>query len=108
MPVQLPLDPVNPNYRVGTVLGGEQFILDIRWNGRDGAWYMDILAEDEDPIVQSLKLVLGSVPGLSCVDPRAPRGIFEVVDLSGAGIDAKVDDLGTRVIVLFFEVEEVD
>ncbi len=107
MPQQLPLAPSIANYRVGTVLGGVSYLLDVRWNGRAEAWYLDVLTEDEEPIRRGIKLVLGSALGRRCVDTRFPPGILVAADTSGAGIDAGFDDMGERVVVLYFAPEEL-
>ena len=98
---QLPLVPSIPNYRVSTDLAGTQFILDVRRNERAGAWYLDILSEDETPIMRGIKIVLGVVLGVTNVDPNFPAGSLVAIDTSGKGVDATLDDLGTRVIVVF-------
>lgn len=107
MPQQLPLVPSIPSYRVGTALGGTQYVLDVRWNARDAAWYMDVLAEDETPIRHGIKIVLGALLGRRTIDPAFPAGIMIATDLSGSGVDAGLDDLGTRVIVLFYDGAEI-
>lgn len=107
MPVQLPLEPSVPNYRVGCAIGGRQFIFDVRWNTRSEAWYVDILLEDETPLAHGLKIVLGANLGRRIVDTSRFLGMLSVVDTSGEGRDAGLDDLGTRVQVWFFGLEEL-
>lgn len=107
MPQQLPLIPTTPNYRVGTTLNGTNVVLDIRWNARDGAWYMDILTEDEVAIAYGVKIVLGTLLGGRVVSALFPRGYMMASDLTGAGSDAGLDELGERIQVLFFEPDEV-
>jgi hypothetical protein len=107
MAVTLPLVPSIPNYRVGTVLDDVQYILDLRWNGRASAWYMDVLAVDESPIKHGIKLVLGSVLGRRVADSRFPQGTLMAADLTGAGQEAGLDDLGVRVAVFYFSPGEV-
>lgn len=107
MPQQLPLRPSIPNYRVGTKLGGVSYVLDVRWNGRADAWYLDVLDEGADPIRVGIKLVLGAALGRRCVDPRFPPGILMASDTSGAGVDATLDDMGDRVQVFYFPPEEL-
>lgn len=106
MSALLPLQPSIPNYRVGTALDGVQYILDVRWNGRDGAWYLDLLQEDETPIAHGLKLVLGAAIGSGITNPDFPPGVFVCRDLSGVGLDAGFDDIGTRVVVYYFPDSE--
>ncbi len=107
MPQVLPLIPSVPNYRVGTVLGTAPFVLDVRWNGRDGAWYLDILDEDAEPILTGIRVVLGALLGGRSVNPAFPPGRLIAADLSGEGRDAGIDDLGTRVLVYFYSAAEV-
>lgn len=107
MPFVLPLDSAAPHYQVGTSLDGVQYILELKWNMRDEAWYLDILAEDEDPIRHGMKIVLGTLLGRRSVDPRMPAGAFIAADLSGAGREATIDDLGTRVVVYYYTADEV-
>ena len=103
MPETLPLQPSIPFYSVGTTLSGLPFVLNMRWNGRDSAWYMDILTVDETPIAHGLKLVLGAIVSRRVVSESMPPGVFTVNDLSGAGREATLDDMGTRVIVNYHD-----
>lgn len=109
MPVQLPLIPSVPFYRVGTVLAGVQYILDLRWNGRESSWFMDVLDEEETPIRSGLRIVLGALLGARSANPDFPAGAFIVSDLSGQGLDAGIDDIGEnqRVQVYFYTNAEV-
>jgi len=107
MPRVLPLIPSTPNYRVSTTLDGVQYILDIRWNGRAGVWYLDVLDIDEDPIAAGIAVVLGSALGIRTTDARFPPGMLIAVDMSDEGHDAGFDDLGDRVAVLYYEEDEL-
>ena len=102
----LPLQPSIPNYRVGIALEGVQYIFDVRWNGRDTAWYLDVLQEDETPIAHGLKLVLGASIGSGITNPNFPPGVFVCRDLSNEGLDAGLDDMGTRIVVYFIPHSE--
>lgn len=111
MPVQMPFVPAadsGPFYRVGVVLGDRQYIFDVRWNARDGAWYFDMFAEDESPIVVGVKIVLGALLGGRCVSADFPDGVFIASDLENTGRDATIDDLGTRVAVYFYTTDELE
>jgi hypothetical protein len=91
---------------VGTTLAGIVYILDVRWNGRDAAWYMDLLAEDEAPLKRGIKLVLGVPHGWRTLNPAFPAGVFIVSDATNEGRDAGFDDMGDRVLVYFYTNEE--
>lgn len=107
MPVQLPIDAEDPFYRVGVTLNDTPYLFDVRWNGRDNAWYFDVLDVTEDPIRCGIKIVLGIPLGCRGVDPRFPSGAIFAEDLSGEGRDATIDDLGTRVCLYHYSEEEV-
>lgn len=107
MPNQLPLIPSVPSYRVGTTLGGTNVVLDLRWNARDAAWYMDMSTEDEVMIRAGMKIVLGAMLGGRVTSALFPPGQLLAVDLTGSGTEATLDDLGVRVQVLFFTYAEL-
>ena len=106
MPVALPLVPSVPSYRVSTALEDQQYIFDVRWNARDLAWYLDISTEADEIILRGLKIVLGTVLGARSTDTRLPPGLLIPADLTSSGRDATFDDLGTRVAVLYYTLEE--
>ena len=105
---QLPLIASTRGYRVGAILDGTPYIFDLHWNGREAAWYMDLLAEDETVIRAGMKLVLGARLGSQSAREDFPGGAFIVMDLSGTGIDAGFDDLGVRVQVWYMTQAEID
>jgi hypothetical protein len=106
--VVLPLQPSIPNYRLGVALDGTQFVLDVRWNSRDGAWYLDLRDAQAVAIRVGIRVVLGAMLGRRSVDPRFPAGILFAADLGGKDQEAGLDDLGTRVQVYFFTFAEYD
>jgi len=107
MPRALPLVPSTPNYRVSTTLDGVQYILEVRWNGRAGVWYLDLLDIDEDPIAMGIAVLLGSALGVRTTDARFPPGALIAADTSGEGRDAGFDDMGDRVAVFYYEASEL-
>ena len=98
---QLPLTSAFPSYRFGTSLDGKQFTIDVRWNSRDAAWYMDVLTEDGTPVRHGIKLVLGTLLGRRVASPDYPDGVLTAVDLARLNRDATLTDLGDRVAVIF-------
>ena len=106
--VKLPLTS-EPNSVFTTVVNGARYEVTVRWNDRAGVWVMDIV----DPttgatLVSAMPIVLGA----DLLQSFAPElGTMLAIDTSadvGLGVDAGVDDLGTRVIVLWFDPGEVD
>lgn len=104
----LPFQPSIPSYRVGTVLNGEPYIFDVRWNARDAAWYFDLYDQDEVAIVLGVKIALGAGLGVRVKDDRYPAGAIVAIDVTGSGTDATFDDIGKRILVVHFTPEEID
>ena len=107
MPVELPIEPSNPNQKFSITLAGEEFVLDLHWNARDAAWFMHVYASDGTLIAGGLKLVIGCLIGSRVTSPKFPKGYFVVADLSGQRLDATLDDLGARVGVAFYTYVDV-
>ncbi len=103
----LPIDSAFPSYRLSTAIDGVQYIVDVRWNERDEAWYLDLLSSDGDPIKHGMKIALGTKLGRRCVDPRFPTGAIIARDLTGNGNDAGRYDLGTRVQLRYYSADEI-
>jgi hypothetical protein len=105
--VILPFEPSIPNYRFGTTIDSTPYILDVRWNARSNAWFLDVFEVDEVPIFRGAKIVLGTYLGRRANHPLVRRGVLLAVDTSGAGLDAGLDDLGTRVQVRWYPQSEI-
>lgn len=104
----LPLLPSVPNYEFTTTLNNVPYVCAVRWNSRDSAWFMDLLNTDDTPIVQGMKLVLGTIIGARSASELMP-GCFVVRDTSNTMRDAGYDDIGEgqRVQVYFFTFDEL-
>lgn len=103
----LPFTSTDPNYEVTTSINNATYILGVRWNDRDGAWYLDVFQADRTPIFRGVKIVLGTYLGRGFNHPLVRDGALVAIDTSGARRDAVVDDLGTRVIVAWIPVGEI-
>lgn len=99
-------EPSIPDQEIETTLDGVTYILRARWNYRLEQWFLDIHDEDDDPIVSGLAIALGAYIGRRVKDARMPPGMLIASDLSGAGIEATLDDLTTRVAVYYYSAEE--
>jgi hypothetical protein len=99
---QLPLEGGQAFQTFGTTLLSTSYVINLRWNTRDAAWYFDLLDQNESVIVSGIKIVLGVELGRRTTDQRMPKGVFWAGDLSGQGLDATLFDLGTRVVVYFY------
>ena len=108
MPTLIPFVPSLANYTFSTSLEGIMYTFVVRWNQRDAAWYFDLLDASDTPIASGIKIVLGCYLGStrSYVQPFR-SGVFVVNDTSGAGRDAGFDDLGARITVSRYTLDEV-
>lgn len=100
-----PIEPSTPNQRMDFALDGTRYVFEFRWNDRDQAWFMSMFDEQESPIMESVKITLGSIIGSHYVDPRKPPGPIFAADLSNLNQEAGIDDLGERVQVYYSEVD---
>lgn len=92
-----------PSTRQRVRLDGRDFLLDFDWNGREGFWYVHVSDQSGAAIVCGLKLTVDGRIGHQTVDPRAPAGGLAVVDTSGLGLEAGIDDLVARVLLVYAE-----
>lgn len=109
MPKVLPLNTRNesPHFSVGTVINDQSYTFSCKWNSRDNSWYLDVDEESGTPIVSGVRIVLGVYLGRKSTHPLFTSGVFVAIDLSRQSKEATIDDLGTRVIVVRYSVEEI-
>jgi hypothetical protein len=95
--------PSDPFYEFSSTIDSIALTFNVRWNGRDLSWYFDVLDADRNPIVEGIKLVLGTYLGrrVGARHPLFLNGAFFAQDTSGANREAGFDDLGTRVRVYY-------
>ena len=108
MPQDIPFSPSIPFYTLQTTLGEIDYIFVVRWNTRGNAWYFDLLEEDETPITNGLKVVLGALIGAENPNDNRLAGALVATDLTDEGVEPGFDDLGDRVRVYFYPIEEIN
>lgn len=107
MPEILPLISSVPHYEFVTDLGGASYLFELRWNHRDAAWYMSVSELDGQPIMRGVKIVIGGFLGRQYQHRLVSSGALIATDLSGANLDAGLDDLGSRVVVARWTSAEI-
>lgn len=114
MPLQLPVLTSVPWHRVNTTINGYPVIFEFTWNARDnalglttGAWYFDLMEQDETPIVNGVKIVLGTPLGRRSTHQLFRNGVLFAFDTSRQQKDAGFDDLGARVVLRYYTGAEV-
>lgn len=108
MSVTLPLRSDLPHYTFQVELDGASYEFEIRWNDMAAGWIMSIFTSDSQPIVTGLRLVVDWSLAGRYADARLPPGKLIAQDTSGAHADPTRDDLGSRVILLYFSEAEVE
>lgn len=108
MPVLVPLEQSNPDYEFLTSIENVTYLFRVRWNARAAAWYMDLMTEDGTSIRMGMKIVLGAMFGVRSPSALFPAGVFMASDMSQQNLDAGLDDMGTRIQVFFYTLDEVD
>jgi len=110
MALILPFEGGIPFYDFSTTIAGREYIFDVRWNGRDEAWYFDVKEIDNTPIASGVKVVLGTLLARYTNHPLFRNGVMVVIDLNdngeGEARDATLDDLGSRVVVMWLSLDE--
>jgi len=102
----IPLTPGDPNQRFGITLDDEPYVLRVRWNTRDDAWYLDAWERDGTTrIAVSIKLVMGIRLGITYNHPLFLAGLF-LVPLTDDGSDPGLADLGRRVLLVHLTVAD--
>ena len=104
MPSQvLPFDSTDPHYTVTVPLEGARYVFCLDWNAREEAWYLSINDLENEPILSGLRIVADWTPlrRFHYLD-NIPPGEILILDTSGEGMDPGRNDLGDRVLVLYF------
>ncbi len=108
MPMVVPLAPSIPHYEAGLTIGTVQYRINVRWNGRMGLFFMDLMDVDGNHIRSGMAMVLGTFLGRQSASADFPPGAFMLTDTSGEGVDAGIDDLGSRVQMHYLTDEELE
>lgn len=95
------------HYDFVQTLEGKTYRFEFRWNLRDEAWYFDLRLNDGTDICNGQKVVLRIPLCLRSKDPNLFPGVLMAIDTSGKDEEAKIDDLGSRVKILYYELSDV-
>lgn len=108
MPSMLPLVPSIPDYSFATTIEGASYTFGVRWNASAETWTMSVFDEDGIEIVSALPILLGTHIGRHVSHALFKEGAFVARDLGpGGNIDAGLDDLGSRVIVVYYTAADI-
>lgn len=79
---------------------------EFKWNYRNASWYFTL---SQDNVVQAagVRVVLGKYLGSRSRASFFFDSVLVAIDTSGKGVEAGLDDFGTRVVLRRFSVLEV-
>lgn len=103
----LPIKTGDARYRFSTDLRDTTYLVRVRWNARDGAWYLDLLEADGAPIVLGVKVVLGACLAHHVVHPLFQEGVLVARDTSHKGAPPNIDDFGSRVQLVYLTRDDM-
>lgn len=105
MAVLIPIPPNTPHFTMQVVLDSVLYGLQLHWNARAAAWYLDIFDgggfEDANLIAAGRKVVVDGAIWLRLRDARLPPGMMVAVDTSSTAVEAGINDLGARVQLMY-------
>jgi len=101
------LEKKTPNYTQQVLLDGITYIVRLHWNERERAWYFDLLDASNSPIISGRRLVANWPLLHRCADPRKPPGEIYCIDRSATGQDPGYDDVDDRIVLLYYDAEEL-
>ena len=105
--IALPVIPNVAYYTFSTVIETEVYTFVFRWNVRDASWYFDCTMEDGTVLQQGVRVVLGAYLGRACTQGFFNQGVLVARDTSGQGLEAKFEDFGTRVELLYLSALDI-
>ena len=107
MPFTIPLRDDLPFFDLHVSLDDATYTLQLRWNVREGAWFMDVLDQQGEALLLAGLRLVASFPLTAYVTDRKPPGDLVVIDTTGAGADPGRADLGTRHALVYFTAAEL-
>jgi len=79
----------------------------VKWNRIEEAYYLDVYQADGEPILYSVKLVLGAYLGRASTHALFRRGVLVCRPQDSDRSEARFDDLGTRVQLWYFTIDDL-
>ena len=102
--IQLPLRSDVPAFTFQTDLDGTTYSFKFRYNSRMDRWAFDILTANNDPIIEGVLVVTGTLLLERFSDPRLPQGDMFVLNKEDENVSPGRSDLQKNVFILYDEV----
>lgn len=103
----IPLRQDQPRFDFSLSLDGVAYTFLFAWNTRDSGWYFSLFTEEEEPIWLSVRVVVNWPLGFRSRSALRPPGLFMAFDTAETSTDPGLEDLGARVILLYFDAVEL-
>lgn len=103
----VPLRPSLASYSFNTTVENVVYVFELLWCEYDSSWYLSVFTELNVPICTGIRLVLGIALGRRCLHPLFQTGVFVMVDLTGKGREATFEDLGVRVQMRRYSLDQI-
>lgn len=103
---EVPFKPSIPDQQFSVQIGDAEYVFRALWNTRASRWFLDVSEINGTPIIRSVAIVLGTFLGRRSTHRLFSEGCLVAIDTTNQSLDAGLDDLGTRVVVRYFEAME--
>lgn len=97
----------NRNFSFLVKLDGPQFLIRMRWNVRDEAFYMDILDDQNDPVILGKRLSRNVAALGSVTRENRPQGSLVFVENGNKVTEATPETLGISHELVYVDLEGV-
>lgn len=95
------------DYEFSTQLDDVTYVFRLLWNERDASWYLSVYDANLEPIALGLRCVLGVKLGGRRAHPFFANNMLSLYDSARSGVEAGIDDLGSRVKLLWTSLAEL-
>lgn len=110
MSLIVPIAQEGPHFSFTTELpDGKSYSFEFRWNDRAEAWFMTVGNGEGVPLVSGVRVVVNLPLLAPYSNPELPQGGHLIaLDTTEANRDPGFEDLGRRVLLVFFTDEELE
>jgi hypothetical protein len=108
MSVYLPLrTDATPHYSFEVSLEGATFTFEFRWNSYGEFWVFDLSDSNGDLLLAGRRVTVRTPLLGRFKDTRMPAGELMAFDTAGGDVDPTLEDLGTRVAMVYLTADDV-
>lgn len=105
--VIIPFRPSIGVYDFNCDINARSYTFDVKWSGREKAWYFDLYDVAGNVVAINNKIVLGCFIGRRFDHVLFREGVFVAADLTRQKQEFGFDDVGTSKIVQYVPVLEL-